>query len=216
MAQTSKDVDPTRQRLLEAAGEIFAEKGFRSATVREICDHAGANIAAVNYHFRDKEGLYTEVLRFSHRCMSMKPAEEAMADLAGLPPREKLLAFIRLFLQHILKEGRPAWHGKLMVREMIDPTHALDRIVEEEIRPRSLMLRHILQEVAGPGLAEEQIILCVISVIAQMVFYHHAREVIQRMKSPVTYDPAGLEKLVQHVWRFSLAAMENYGKAGEP
>ena len=60
--------DKTRQRLLEAAGEIFAEQGFRQTTVRDICARAGANVAAVNYHFGDKEKLYSEVLRFAHGC----------------------------------------------------------------------------------------------------------------------------------------------------
>ena len=55
----------TRRQLLEAAGAVFAEVGFRNATVREICRHAGANIAAVNYHFGDKETLYAEVLRYA-------------------------------------------------------------------------------------------------------------------------------------------------------
>ena len=63
MDQTEQE---TRNRLLNAAGEVFAEKGFKSATVRAICDRAGANIAAVNYHFGDKEHLYSEVLRFAH------------------------------------------------------------------------------------------------------------------------------------------------------
>ena len=53
--------DLTKARLLEAAGEEFAEKGFELARVRAICERAGANLAAINYHFGDKEQLYVEV-----------------------------------------------------------------------------------------------------------------------------------------------------------
>ena len=67
--------DPTKSRLLEGAGEEFAEKGFELARVRAICDRAGANLAAINYHFGDKEHLYVEVLREAHRC-GLDPQEE--------------------------------------------------------------------------------------------------------------------------------------------
>src|SRR5215831_1144132 len=85
----------TRERLLEAAGQVFSEKGFRDATVREIVRRAGgANIAAVNYHFRDKEGLYAAVLEhFAHAAVAKYPAH------GGLPPdatpAEQLHAFVR-------------------------------------------------------------------------------------------------------------------------
>ena len=51
----------TRLQLIEAAGEVFAEMGFQNATVREICRRAGANVAAVNYHFQSKEALLDAV-----------------------------------------------------------------------------------------------------------------------------------------------------------
>ena len=62
----------TQERLLEAAGQIFADVGYRAATVRQICQKAGANVAAVNYYFGDKEGLYLAVLRSVPRAHAEK------------------------------------------------------------------------------------------------------------------------------------------------
>ena len=77
--------DPTKVRLIEAAGEEFAGKGFDSARVRTICDRAGANVAAVNYHFGDKEQLYVETVLNAHRCGFDTPDAE-FADCRRHPP----------------------------------------------------------------------------------------------------------------------------------
>src|SRR5215204_2726617 len=122
----------TRERLLNAAGEAFAENGFKNTTVRDICSRAGANIAAVNYYFRDKEGLYTTCL-----AQWAQTALEKYPPLLGLPhnapPEDRLAAFVRSFLLRLLDNSRYAWHGKLMSREMFEPTGALDRMVEEMV-----------------------------------------------------------------------------------
>src|SRR6202012_2407999 len=118
----------TRQRLLEVAGEVFAEHGFKNATVREICKRAGANVAAINYHFGDKQGLYSETLRYwARESLAKYPPNLGVDDNAT--PQQKLHAYIRSFLFRILDEGRPAWYGRLIAREMFDPTHALDERV---------------------------------------------------------------------------------------
>ncbi|MGH7929608.1 MAG: TetR family transcriptional regulator, partial [Candidatus Binatia bacterium] len=73
----------TEQRLLEAAGEIFAEYGYRSATVRQICEKAKANIAAINYHFGDKDGLYLAVLRHLNKVHAEKnPTNPGLSSTA--------------------------------------------------------------------------------------------------------------------------------------
>jgi len=133
----------THRQLLEAAGAVFAEAGFRNATVREICHRAGANIAAVNYHFGDKETLYTEVLRYAHgRALEKYPL---LPDIGpDAPPEKKLRAFIHSFLQRIFDKGPTAWQGKLMSREMIEPTAALDSLVQERLRPMAEQLRAIV------------------------------------------------------------------------
>src|SRR5689334_11460760 len=109
--------DPTRARLLEAAGEEFAEKGFEGATVRAICKRAGANIAAVNYYFGDKEQIYTQAVFEAHRCgVALPPVEDFFE---GLNPAEQLRTYIRNFLAHVLAiSGKGTWHQALMLREM--------------------------------------------------------------------------------------------------
>src|ERR1700723_2840998 len=107
--------DDTRTKLLDAAGQVFAESGFQAATVREICARAGVNIALVNYHFGDKLELYTEVLR---RSMGARTGSiRAELETAG-PPEEVIRRTIHAMVQHIFGCERPAWHFRLMVHEL--------------------------------------------------------------------------------------------------
>src|SRR4051812_33767112 len=133
----------TRQRLLEAAGEVFAEQGFRGATVRDICRRADANVAAVKYHFGDKEKLYAEAVRFAHQCAvgNIRDAGAELADDAS--PHERLRAFARGMLSGLLASGKPAWHGKIVARELAEPTAVLDQIAEQGVKPRLMILSKI-------------------------------------------------------------------------
>jgi TetR/AcrR family transcriptional regulator, regulator of cefoperazone and chloramphenicol sensitivity len=204
----------TRQRVLEAAGEIFAEQGFHKATVRDICQRAGANIAAVNYHFGDKEGLYTAVLRYAHQCATEKYSPEmGFASTSDAPAEQRLQLFVSSFLRHIFDEGQPAWHGKLVAREMMEPTQALDVLVKEEIRPRAALLESIVREVLGRRASPERVRLCALSIIGQCIFYHHARPVIMRLDPRQQFSPHDIERVADHVTRFSLAALKQL--AGE-
>src|ERR1700735_4222411 len=89
----------THARLIEVAGEIFAEEGFQAAKVRDICAHAEVNIAAVNYHFGDKLGLYKEVLRYA--MCATESATPQQLSLPGQTPEEKLRVFVRGTLHHM-------------------------------------------------------------------------------------------------------------------
>ena len=88
-----KGVKLTRDKLIEAAGHLFAERGYRAATIRKICRRAKANVAAVNYTFGDKMGLYTEVLRHSVRA-ARTDALAAALD-ASRSPEEMIRATIQ-------------------------------------------------------------------------------------------------------------------------
>lgn len=202
---TTKELSvETRQRLLEAAGEVFAERGFRDATVREICEKAKANIAGINYYFGDKEELYAEVIRYAASCAVEEPPERDGGD----SPEAQLRAFIRSRLTHIFDVGRPSWHAKLMSREMIEPTSSFDKFIDEEIRPKSDYLHQIIRSLVGPKATEEQVHLCSMSVVGQCVFYHHSRAVIVRLNPDFKYDMQDIEKVGEHIEQFSLGALK--------
>jgi AcrR family transcriptional regulator len=205
------NIAETRRQLLEAAGAVFAEVGFRDATVREICRRAGANIAAVNYHFGDKEKLYTELLRYSQQKAVEKypPLLDVSPDAA---PEKRLRAFVESLLRRIFDSGPTAWHGKLMMREMIDPTAALDSIVEEKLRPMADQLWQVVAEILDCPVADERVRLCGFSVVSQCVFYHHCRPLITRLFPKQQLETPDIGALAEHITQFSLAALNHLAK----
>lgn len=214
MAILSSEQQQTRQRLIEAAGAVFAEHGFRAATVRDICRRAGANVAAVNYHFGGKEGLYDHVLRFAHR--QLAPSRDVSESAKLQCPQTRLKLMIKGFFRELLEQNHVGWHTQVVAREMIEPTAALDRLVEQEIRPRSAIFEGVIRQILGPKATPAEVGLCVFSIISQCVFYLHSRPVIERLRPNLSYSPQEVAKVAEHVARFSLAALENWsgGKQG--
>jgi AcrR family transcriptional regulator len=201
----------TEERLLEAAGEIFAEFGYQSATTRQICEKAGANIAAINYHFGDKEGLYMAVLRSVPKAYAVKyPTDLGLS--AGASAEQRLHAYLRSLLHRVFDEGRPGWHTKLISREMIEPTRVFDTLVEEAARPVHQELASIIRELLGPGAGDEVIRRCTLSVLSQCVYYHHARSVIRRLYPEQKYGLQDVDGLADHITRFSLAALREVSR----
>jgi AcrR family transcriptional regulator len=193
----------TRERLLEAAGQVFSEAGYRAATVREIVRRAGgANLAAVNYHFRDKEGLYAAVLEhFAREAVKKYPPHGGLSPDAA--PEEQLHAFVRALLLRVFDKGHQSVHGKLMAHEMIEPTRALDRIVEQVIRPLYGRLCAIARALAGPRASLAQVQASAKSIVGQCLFYKHCSPVIERLEGRRP-DLRDLDALVGHIVAFSL------------
>jgi TetR/AcrR family transcriptional regulator, regulator of cefoperazone and chloramphenicol sensitivity len=209
MEKNSKTVPDARYRILEAAGEIFAQSGYRGATVRRICERADVNVASVNYYFRDKEGLYSEVLGYWHEVAVQKyPPFLGLEEGARL--EDRLHAFIKSLLLRILDDGKPAWFGKLMAREMTDPTRAFDRLVKETVRPLNKLLASLVQQIMKGPADAETVRLCSASIISQCLYYYSARAVIARLFKGDKSSPGEIEKIAAHIVRFSLRGLRHY------
>lgn len=195
--------DATRARLLEAAGEEFAENGFEVARVRSICRRAGANLAAVNYHFGDKGQLYLAAVLEAHRCGTRVLPE---SEFAGKTAAEQLCLFVHHFLENVLAVRQNTWHHALMLREMLRPTSACEALVRESIRPRFERLLGILRQVC-PGAEERRLHALAFSVIGQCLHYKTARAVSERLVGAEAYAALDLDFLTDHITTFTLAAL---------
>jgi AcrR family transcriptional regulator len=201
-----------RERLLETAGEIFAEKGFKGATVREIIDRAGVNIAAVNYYFRDKERLYIEAVK--HAACG-EPEDVRLEWPAGTAPAVKLRDIIRFQVRKFLDPGRPAWLARLIMRELTQPSEACAELVREYIEPRSKILLGVLRELLPPNTPRSKVFLTAFSIIGQCHFYCSHRPIIRLLIGEDAYRHLDSDTLAEHITQFTLRAL-GVAESGEP
>jgi len=201
-----------RGRILQVAGQLFAERSYRSVSVREICRRAGVNISAVNYYFRDKETLYLEAVRLA--------ARQCTRDLPILtwseadPPESKLRQFIQNMLRSVVREQEPAWPAQLIMSEVVRPTRACRRFVREFVRPNFLALLNILREFLPEHPPSQTLYRLAFSIVGQCLYYRLCRSVLSlllgRQGNELLED---IEGLTDHIFRFSLAGIRAIAKS---
>jgi TetR/AcrR family transcriptional regulator, regulator of cefoperazone and chloramphenicol sensitivity len=207
---SSKDSDNTRERIVDAAGEIFAERGFDATTVRDICQLAGANVAAVNYYFGDKRRLYVEAVVRAHRWrMERATLPEWATDT---PPEKKLSDFIATFIRRVRTGPEGTWHTRLVMREIGNPSEACVELVQSSIRPQFEVLLSILRELLPDVTSEKQLHLTAFSIVGQCLFYHFADPVVRNLLDAGEYNELDAEKLAEHISKFSLASLKGGAK----
>lgn len=195
--------DETKERLIAAAEEEFAAVGFGRATVQAICSRAGANIAAVNYHFGGKERLYREVL---------ERAREALERDFPLPPEQgdaavRLHDFIATILRRLLSSGPHAWMARVWAQELVNPSPLMDVVVPTMIAPAHRRLRGIIGDLTGRDLDDGVVWRLTASVVGQCLFYRIAQPVIQRLGRPLPSTPEDIALLARAITRFSIAGI---------
>lgn len=201
-----KDSLRTEKKILEAAGILFSRKGFRDATIAEICRMAGTNIASVNYHFGDKEKLYVESWRHAfRRSHEVHPPDGGVPPDA--PPEERLRGWIVSFIERVADPA--SYDFEIMHMEMANPTGLLFDAMRESIQPIRGRLLGILRELLGDRATEEDVQLCEMSVQSQCmnprVFeMRHSKPVgAPRFPRPPALNVAP-EAIADHVIRFTL------------
>lgn len=198
----------TRGALLDAAEELFSRRGYASVGIRQIVDHAGANIASIKYHFGSKSELYTETVR---RAMERRESVAAWEVLEGTPadPVEAatmLVRFIHRFLARRLDPDMPDTAASLILHEAAEPSEAIDSVVRDFIEPHRRLLAGVLR-VLVPGDDASRLALHAQSILGQILHYRVFKPVLERTSIGCLSDRRRIRVIADHIARFSLAGL---------
>jgi len=203
--------DDTRQRLIDVATRHFAERGFKHVTVRAICRDARANVAAINYHFGDKMGLYQEVI-LAATAIVRETTELAVKQGAGKAPIEQLRIYIRIHGERVLaKAGSSVLHS-LVQREMQEPTEALGTLIDRLLRPRFEYLFRVVGAILDLPENDRRVALAATSV-QSLIFTYRPSPITERVGKQLglSFTP---DEIIEHITRFATGALTAAGGRG--
>ncbi len=203
-----------QRRIIEAAGQIFADSGYKYTTIRAICKQAGVHVAAVNYYFGGKKHLYLAVLiALRAKVWGEKPLD--FCGYAALPPEERLYTFIRTLLSRILDEGEGGLFAKLMAQELIQPTDAFDQVIEEIINPTFAFLSATVLQLFKKPMSKEKTGLCCLSIVGQVFYFYMSKHVIRKLFDREHFGEREIDAGASHITRFSLYAIDRMAAQNE-
>ena len=212
MAGTPK-VKISKERILQEAEALFAERGFYAVTIREITQAARCNLAAVNYHFGNKQNLYMEVFR----CLWKPRAKRILARFESvLAQRELTLqdivhAVAEAFIKGPLSDEERLRHFQLMVREMARPTEAFEMVIGDVIGPFQRKLAELIRPFMAREMGQVALLLYIQSIISMVIHFNFARNPVMRITG-MEYDAQFKDELVDHVVQFSLSGLNGVGR----
>ncbi|HYW02989.1 MAG TPA: CerR family C-terminal domain-containing protein [Gammaproteobacteria bacterium] len=202
---SSEDESNVRERLLRAATEVFARKGYKDASTREICRMADANGAAIHYYFGDKASLYREVFRPPERLTRLPP--ELTDPKASL--RAGLEAFFRQVLRPLTEPGVSPHLRLLVIREEVQPSGVLTARHSERFRPNHEALCRFLARHCGVEAADLAIEHLAFSLAGMAVMLLIRREAVDTLAPDLLRDPQAVEDAVQRLTQYGVALVKS-------
>lgn len=205
MRKARRDAVRTKLSLLAAASEVFASKGYWEATTADVCEKAGANIAAVNYHFGSKDALYVEAWKYSvQQTLQAHPPDGGVK--ANEPAEKRLRARIMAFMYRVADSK--SYDIDIFQKEMANPTGLLTQLIGKAMETTETGFRDVIKDLLGPSATKKQIALCQMSVMTQCMD-PMLRARLTRKARRKRVPPFEIGELAEHIFQFSLAGIRH-------
>jgi AcrR family transcriptional regulator len=204
-SEDATDDQHARSRLIRAALRLFAEKGYESATTRDIAEAAGANISAIRYYFGDKAGLYRAA--FTEPVCDL-PCRTHLEAYASLPLPEALSLFFRDFLEPLGRGEEIRLAMKLRFREMVEPTGAWQEEIDAEIKPQHEALVALFKQHLGLSEADVDVHRLAFAVIGMAVHFYVGEEIVAAVAPEMLASADAPNLLADRLTGYALSIIE--------
>lgn len=208
---TNNDSDKgVKDRLFNAAEELFCERGFKGTSIRDIASSAGCNIAAVNYYFGGKNNLYIEVWRrhlILMRDTRIASINTVMSkDIREIKLEELIKSFADTFVGPLMDKPGISCLSRLMAREYIDRRLPQNIFVDEVMTPTTNAMSDALVKTC-PDLDKSKVLMVVFSLIGQLVHLVHIKMMFEKSNEKPELPLLNVTEVVDHIVKFSAAGI---------
>jgi len=207
--------EASRARILNTAGQLFAERGYNGVSTRELAKAANVNVSAIGYYFRGKKGLYRAVLQ--QLIEDTEPIFEPAAArikagvAAAGSDREALTAITRDLIGHLLRavlgDARMRWQMGLMLREFHQPSDGFAILLEHRVHPMHDAVAELGAAATGRPAGTPETLLLTCAVIGQCMAFGAARNLVCARLDWPDYTEAAIDQVIETVTRVVLSAL---------
>ncbi len=191
--------EQTYDALIEAAGELAADKGFANVSTRAIAAKAGANISSIHYHFGGKEGLFEAVVRRISDHINNNSYEQVIKKFEGeldtpLGQAKAVAAIMQRHIDGFFDKDKPWWYAKVIYQSLQYDNHIYEVVNREFVEPMSNAIYGLLEKII-PGMSVEDKVLYNIMTVSFCAMHSNYRIPILHSLGCTEYSDGYVEKL---------------------
>jgi AcrR family transcriptional regulator len=202
----TRPAEYTRQSIMKAAVRLFAEKGYQGASIRDIVAKARVNQAAINYHFKGKDGLYLELLTTAFEKLTEQTGFDP-EHLKSLSREEALRSFVYQQLRPLLFRDELSLYMRMFAWESAHPSKVFLKFMATNAVPYLTAAVDIVQRFTPPG-SDQRAALCgAIWLMGQCSTFVRNRDLFAQEPFKITPDSPFVDELADLISRLALGGL---------
>jgi AcrR family transcriptional regulator len=198
----------TRNLIIKAAVSLFAEKGFERSSVRDIITKARVNQAAINYHFKGKDGLYFEVLKIAFKTLTEDAGLDAQ-ELKSLPREQALRRFVGHQLRPLLFQDEMSRYIRMFAWESAHPSKVFRKFIATNSSSYLSAALDVVRRFLPPNTHDRTALCAAISLMGQCSVFVRNREIFAQDPFRMTIDERFVDELSDLIARVAIGGLSH-------